>query len=165
MNRREPIWLAWLADASYHASAIVLLATMLLIAVNALLRYLFHGGYGGVYDIARFAFMLIIFLGLTRTNTLGGHVRVRLLLGLLPPRQQHLLLHRVVPVLSLLYLAALFASGAAMTWGFAHAGTHSSGVIAIPLAPVTAVIPLATALCFASQVTHLLHDWPMRSKT
>jgi TRAP-type C4-dicarboxylate transport system permease small subunit len=160
---REPVWLSRLADASYHASAVVLLATMLLIAGNGLLRYLFHGGYGGVYDIARFAFMLIIFLGLTRTNTLGGHVRVRLLLGLLPPHKQHLLLHRVVPVLSLLYLAALFVSGAAMTWGFARAGSLTSGVIAIPLAPVTAVIPLATALCFAAQMTHLLHDWKLRT--
>jgi TRAP-type C4-dicarboxylate transport system permease small subunit len=165
MTRREPPLLSRLADASYHAAAIVLLATMLLIAVNALLRYLFRGGYGGVYDIARFAFMLIIFLGLTRTNTLGGHVRVRLLLGLLPSRQQHVLLHRVVPLLSLVYLAALFVSGAVITWGFARAGTHSSGLIAIPFAPLTAVIPLATALCFAVQVTHLLRDWPMRGES
>jgi TRAP-type C4-dicarboxylate transport system permease small subunit len=160
--RPEPRWLGRLADAAYHGSAIVLLATMVLIAVNALLRYGFHAGSSGIYDIARFSFLIIIFLGLTRTSTLGGHARVRLLLGLMTPRMQHVILHRIVPLLSMLYLAALFLSGAVMTYGFARAGSHTSGVVAIPLAPVTAIIPVATALCLAVQASHLVHFWSWR---
>lgn len=158
-----PRWLLRLADASYHASAVVMLLTMLAISGNALLRYLFHGGVSGVYDVARFAFPFIIFLGLTRTDSDGGHARVRLLIAALPRRGQHILLHRVVPLLSMTYMLALFVSGAGMTWAYAASGSRTSGVVAIPLAPVTAIIPVTTALYLAVQGVRLVRSWSDRT--
>ena len=153
----RPVWLFRVTSAAYLGAAIVLLLTMVVIAANALLRYFFHGGSSAVYDVARFSFPLIIFLGLTQTNAEGGHARVGLLLAVLPRAASAVLGAYVVPVLSLLYILALFVSSVTMTWLYAQSGSRTSGVLAIPLAPVTAVLAATTALFLVAQIIRLLH--------
>ncbi len=141
--------LAWLSALAVQLSAGVIVVTMIVVTGNAVLRYFFKSGSGAVFDIERFAFPFIIFLGLAATNRSDGHARVGLLLGLVGAKGRQLLLRRLVPCLAMIYIAALAVSTGVLTWRYAQGGTTIGGLMPVPLWMMTIVMPVTTLLALA----------------
>lgn len=122
-----------------------LMAVMLLVVANVLLRYLFNMPIGGTLELTEGALPFIIFLSLAMTQYEGGHIKVVLLTRKLPERLQRALL-----VLAMLAGAALFAwatyAGWKLTAKSIAIGEIERGSIRYPLWPVKGVIAFGMAL-------------------
>lgn len=116
-------------------AGIVLMAVMILVVANVLLRYLFNTPISGTLELTEGALPLIVFLSLAMTQYEGGHIKVVLLTRALPNSAQ-----RVALVLAMFAGAVFFAW---TTWaGFAAAikslaiGEIQRGSIRYPIWPI-----------------------------
>lgn len=121
----------------------ILLAVMVLVVANALLRYGANAPIAGSLEMTEGALPLIVFLSLAATQYEGGHIKVSLLTRRLPAR-----FARVVLVFTLLTGALFFAwaswagwLSALQSWGF---GEIERGSIRYPIWPIK--LAVATGL-------------------
>lgn len=123
----------------------ILLAVMVLVVANVLLRYLFNSPIAGTLELTEGALPLIIFLSLAMTQYEGGHIKVVLLTRKFPSN-----LRRAAVVFAMLTGAVFFAWASYAGWIFAAKsfaiGEIERGSIRYPLWPVKGVIALGMAL-------------------
>lgn len=110
-------------------------AVMLLVVVNALLRYLLNSPVAGTLELTESALPIIIFLSLALTQYEGGHIRVVLLTQHLRPGPQ-----TALRVIAMLLGAGLFAWAAWAGWIMAAKslamGELERGSIRFPIWPI-----------------------------
>ena len=80
--------IARVARLASTLAGLAVLAIVVLISFDVLMRYFFERPQLFVDELASFLEVLVIFGGLAQTFRLGGHVRVDLLTGRLPPAAQ-----------------------------------------------------------------------------
>lgn len=123
----------------------ILLAVMVLVVANVLLRYLFNAPIAGTLELTEGALPLIIFLSLAMTQYEGGHIKVILLTRNLSDKLQ-----RALVVFAMLAGATLFAWASYAGWisaGKSFAiGEIERGSIRYPLWPVKGAIALGMTL-------------------
>ena len=122
-----------------------LLGVMILVVVNALLRYLFNAPIAGTLELTEGALPIIVFLSLALTQYEGGHIRVVLLTRKLPLKAR-----RVSIVVAMLLGATLFAwatyAGWQLTAKSIAIGEIQRGSIRYPLWPIKGTIAFGMAL-------------------
>ena len=127
------------------AAGVVLLAVMVLVVTNALLRYMFNTPIAGTLELTEGALPIIVFLSLAMTQYEGGHIKVVLLTRKLPVKAR-----RAAVVFAMLAGAALFAwatyAGWRLTAKSIAIGEIERGSIRYPLWPIKGAIAFGMAL-------------------
>ncbi len=122
-----------------------LLAVMVLVVANALLRYLFNAPIAGTLEVTEGALPIIVFLSLAMTQYEGGHIKVVLLTRNLPAG-----IRRAAVVFAMLAGAFLFAwatyAGWTLTAKSFAIGEIERGSIRYPLWPIKGAIAFGMAL-------------------
>jgi len=134
-------------------AGLAVLAIVLLISYDVLMRYFFDQPQLFVDELASFLEVLVIFGGLAQTFRVGGHVRVDLLTSRLPPRARAWL-RLVTLVIGLTFLAIVIWTTAqsALT---AYRYGRVSAVMLYPLWLPMVLIPLGLALMAATMLVTL----------
>ncbi|MCG6903263.1 MAG: TRAP transporter small permease [Rhodobacter sp.] len=126
-------------------AGLTLLAVMVLVVANALLRYLFNAPIAGTLEVTEGALPIIVFLSLAMTQYEGGHIKVVLLTRKLPEGAR-----RAAVVFAMLAGAALFAwasyAGWKLTMKSIAIGEIERGSIRYPLWPIKGAIAFGMAL-------------------
>lgn len=126
-------------------SGTILLAVMVLVVSNVLLRYLFNSPVAGTLELTEGALPLIIFLSLAMTQYEGGHIKVVLLTRKFPAGLQ-----RAAVIFAMLAGVVFFAWTTYAGWVFAAKsfaiGEIERGSIRYPLWPVKGAIAFGMAL-------------------
>lgn len=120
-------------------------AVMVLVVINAVLRYGLNAPIAGTLELTESALPVMIFLSLALTQWHGGHIKVVLLTQYLPAGAQ-----RVLAALAMLLGFVLFAWAAQAGWAMAAKsfamGEMERGSIRFPLWPVKFVAFFGLAL-------------------
>jgi TRAP-type transport system small permease protein len=123
----------------------LLLAVMILVVSNALLRYLLNAPIAGALELTEGALPIIVFFSLAMTQYEGGHIKVVLLTRKLPPTAQ-----RVALVIALLAGAFFFAWATKAGWQLTAKsyaiGEIERGSVRYPLWIVKGAIMVGMAL-------------------
>jgi TRAP-type C4-dicarboxylate transport system permease small subunit len=143
-----------LTHAFDWVSGWVVLASMLLVAGNVLLR-LFGHPIGGTYEWTGFLTALAIGLALAHCAVQGGHTIINLFVDLLPPRVQ-----QAVRMLARILTAAFLTLAA---WRLAVYGnsTWQSGEVApttkVPFYPIIFIVAASVFLYAVVEVFKVMH--------
>ena len=92
---------------------------MLLTTVDVTCRYLFNNPISGAVELNEYLIVLITFLGLAYTQSVGGHVRTDIALSHLSPKLQNIIyLFVVLPIVIALFSIITWktAEGAYASW-------------------------------------------------
>lgn len=120
-------------------SAVATFATMLLVVVNVLGRYLFNAPLTGTLEFTESLLVLIIFFSVALTQYDGGHIRVTLLTRRLPTAYA-----RALTVFCMVCGAVFFIWCAYAAWRFAYESwsvdEYEWGTVVFPLYPVKFVV-------------------------
>ena len=150
MSRLEKIvnlvtrWLNWMAAAA-------IIAAMVFVCINVVGRGFFGSPLKGTVDIVSLLGALIIAGAIAYTQVLKGHIRIDLLVGMLPPRMQYII-DSVVNFIGF----GLFAIISWQTLVFAKSTFEIgelSEVLKLPLAPFAWVVSIG---CIALTLVLLL---------
>jgi TRAP-type C4-dicarboxylate transport system permease small subunit len=139
-----------LFDKAFMAVAMAALSVMALsISADALSRYLFNSPITGQYEFTRlYLLVILVFMALSRTYSLGGHVRLRLLERYLR-RLPFGLAERLNAALAALVFGALaYVSAGEAVAKFAH-GDKLFGAVQFPLYWSYVWVPLGCGLMAA----------------
>lgn len=142
-----------IARSASTLAGLAVLAIVVLISLDVLMRFFFNQPQLFVDEVASFLEILVIFGGLAYTFRTGGHVRVDLVTGRLPGRTRTWL--RVTGlVLGVVFLAVVIWTTAqsALT---AYRYGRVSAVMLYPLWAPMALIPLGLALLAAVMLVAL----------
>lgn len=145
-----------LATAVVHVAAVILQVAAVALVVNAIYRYTVGGGFPVIDEGARFSLLIVVFLGLAGTHIVGGHVKVDLLLAVLPKRVTSAINGYLVPLGSMLFLGLLGWSGWKSTLQMYLRGTTTPSQPYITLWPISAVIPFGCGLLILLLLLHLM---------
>lgn len=131
--RRAEVALAYL-------SAFAIFAMMLLISADVLSRYVLGNPITGAVEFTEeYLMVAAVFLALSWTFEEGGHIRVELVVRLLPARWQDRVYATGNAIAGIVFavITALAASTAVDVW---QEGVTSSSSLAYPMAPIYVVI-------------------------
>ncbi|AXV17866.1 hypothetical protein CYG48_18925 (plasmid) [Neorhizobium sp. SOG26] len=145
-----------IATGAIHIAAIVLQIAAVALVVNALYRYTVGGGFPLIDEGARFSLLIVVFLGLAGTHMVGGHVKVDLLLAVLPRSLTSIINGYLVPLASIIFLGLLGWSGWKTTLQMYMRGTTTPSQPYITLWPFNAVVPFGCSLLILLLLLHLL---------
>lgn len=127
-------------------SGAVLAALMVLITLNALIRFLPNsGGIPGALEITEFLMPMAVFLGLAHAQREKSHVQVPLLKQRLPERQQ-IWLDIVIYLLGTAVLATCVWQSWIAAGNSLLSGEVSQGVLQIPMFPARYAVPIGSGL-------------------
>ncbi len=130
----------------FYLSLFSTVAMMLLISVDAVVRYLFNHPITGTFEITEeYLMVALVFLALSNTYTHGGHVRVTLFLRFIPSSIK-LPVNILFALLGLGFFALLTYGGWNIFIRAAHEREFSEGLLQYPLAPAYFLIPLGSGL-------------------
>lgn len=132
----------------------------LLMITEVIARGFFSFSLGFSWEVSGYLMGAVMFLGAAQALKVGTHVRITLLLGLLPKRQAYVL--DVASTIMATFLSAyMFRAFLLMTWNSWSRGTVSATVNAIPLYIPQSAFALGTlvlTLQLAVRVIGLLCD-------
>lgn len=128
------------------AAMLALIVMMLLTVADAGGRYLFASPVTGAYEITEFYLMIaVVFFGLAGTERTNGHVRVDLVLAMMPRR-----LRLGLDTLYLLAAAVLFGliawKAGDTAWMNLKANRWTGGAMPLPTAPSWAIVSLGAGV-------------------
>ena len=142
-----------IARGSSTLAGLAVLAIVLLISFDVLMRYFFNEPQLFVDELASFLEVLVIFGGLAQTFRVGGHVRVDLLTGRLPaPVRAWLRLVTLIIGLAFLGVVMWTTAQSALT---AYRYGRVSSVMLYPLWLPMVLIPLGLGLMAVTMLATL----------
>jgi TRAP-type C4-dicarboxylate transport system permease small subunit len=133
-----------ISRAINSVAAGILVAMMLLAAMDVLLRYIFNRPISGSLELTEYMMVIVVAFGLAHCAAQKGHVRVELLLSRLPSRGQ-----AVVNTITYLFSLGLFSL---ITWqsilyiSVIFGTERISAVLHIPAFPFVAMMALGSAM-------------------
>ena len=116
---------------------------MLAIVFEVVMRYGFNAPTSWSNEISGYLVVAILFLGLSYTLLVDGHVRVDIFLLRLPERGQ-LILTIIAYLLSLVYIVVVMWQGWEYAWKWRD--TVSNTFLRLPLFPTMVIIPIGAFL-------------------
>ncbi len=123
----------------------LLAAVMVVVCVDASLRYLVRHAEVWVVPVGAFTLFFVTFLSTAWLLQRDGHVKVELLLGRLKPRAQASI-NIITSIISALVLLIVAWYGLGITWDFYQEGVFELSMLNIPKAPLMVVIPVGSIL-------------------
>jgi TRAP-type C4-dicarboxylate transport system permease small subunit len=126
------------------SAALVLLDTVA-VTVDVLIRYFFGKTYAGLFEITEYSLLWMTFLGTTWILRNNGHVRVDLLITLLPQKPRAVV-NVVASVISVLLLVAMTYYSAKLTLHDFNTSFTLSGVLRPLKWPIEIIIPIGFLL-------------------
>ena len=147
-----------IVDYLAAAAGALILAAMLIVSVDVVMRYYFRKPMIWVSETTEMILMLVAFLGTAWLLRKEGHVRVDIIINRLKPEWQALL-GIISCVIGLAVCTVIVLYGIRVTWEFAQLGHFRETPVRLPTAPFMAAIPLSGLLMFVqfarSGYTHL----------
>lgn len=137
----KPLWyriLAW-------ASALLILALIVVTCIDVIGRYLFNRPFGGAYELTQMLLATLVFVALPLTSHDGSHVEVDLALHLFPKPVQAVL-GQLAGIISAVVLGYFSWRLVLIGIDQMESGTRSAS-LALPMAPLAF---LAAACCVAA---------------
>jgi TRAP-type C4-dicarboxylate transport system permease small subunit len=149
-----------LAAASFVLTAVagvLLLAMMGLTVTDVFRRYVLNDPIPGAFEATEVMLALAIFAGLPLVTARGGHVQVRLVLDVLPPRARS-----VIDRIADLVVALLLAGAAWLLFDRADSLARfgdATVLLRIPLAPVAYALAALSAIAAVAAAARLVLKW------
>lgn len=141
-TRRTAAWFGAVLDAAIGGlTAILLIVIVSVTTIQVASRYLFNAPLPWPEELALWAFLWLVMLGIACATRDGGHIRVDALLGTLPPTFRRVA-ELLVVTLTALSLALLGHLGIALVRGT----TMTSINLAVPYAYLYLAMPVGAAL-------------------
>lgn len=123
------------------AANAALLLIMLAVAADALMRYVFGKPIAGVLEGVELLMVLVVYVGLARTQAERGHIAVGLLTDRLAGRARAAMA-AVASLLALSLFAALTWATTGMALRSWEIGEYSAGLVPFPLYPARSLVAL-----------------------
>jgi C4-dicarboxylate transporter DctQ subunit len=127
-----------------YAIGLLLLAVTGLLFLNIFLRYVFNYSFTWVEEVARFAFVWMVFLGAGLLAREGGHISLEAFFNMLPQRYRRVGLI-VINAVCVLLTAHLFLLGLRVVGAVARFGQKSPAAL-IPMWLIYSAIPIGCGL-------------------
>lgn len=115
-----------------HASAAALLLMGAAVFYGVVMRFAFGRAQNWTDELATYSLASVVFLALAHTLTAGGHIRIEVLPGWLPPRGRAAL-ECAVSLVGLAFALLLLLGCIDVVDNFARRGTRSTGGLGLPL--------------------------------
>ena len=134
----------WTTRLSGYLGGIVLFGMMMLTTIDVICRYFFNASILGVYEITEFMMVCLVFLSLSFSQKLKGHVAVNILVDRLPnkPKQIFDVFNFLISIILILLIAWMsFDRGIEL-----FHSNRVSGNLTIPVYPFFFMVALG---CFA----------------
>ena len=131
-----------IVDYLAGAGATLVMATMLMVCLEVVMRYMLRRPQIWVVEISEYSLVWLTFLGATWILRSEGHVKVDILFGFVSPRAQAFLgiVSSLIGVCTCLVLCIV---GAKVVWGtFATWEVDPKSQIGMPKGPLLAIIPV-----------------------
>jgi TRAP-type C4-dicarboxylate transport system permease small subunit len=141
--------------------AVLLIASVLLNFANIVGRYAFHAPLIGAEEMMMFLMIAIVFLGAAVVAREGRHIKMDIIVGLLPVPAQKVI-HAVVEVLAIAVTGMITYLAIPLIQHLA-AFNERSQAANIPLAIPQAAIPVGFTLLILATVARLLEPAPAQS--
>lgn len=131
---------------SFNVAMLITAIMMILISLDALLRYLFNSPISGAYEINQdFLMVAIVFLSLSFTYTGGDHINVDTFVKYIPAAVNRAL-QLLFRLMILIFVALLVYASWSKTLGAIQQKEYSSGGITYPLAWAYILVPVGSAI-------------------
>lgn len=134
-----------LSTLTGYASAVLIIAAMLVVCYGVALRYLLGASTIWQTELTIYLLMFAAFVGGAYGLRHGDHVRIDLVVNLFPARGQ-LALRFAAAVLGLLFVLVVAVVSAAMWWETVQHGSHSGTAWNPPLVYPHFILPLGMSL-------------------
>ena len=147
---------AWMDRVAVAIAMISLFIMMLAVTADTLARSLFNSPITGVFELVQnYLMVAMVFLGLSYTLKVKGHVRIDLLINKLP-RKVSILLEAFVLLLALIIFAAIGYLGLQTTLEAYINNYKHTGIIAWPVWLSTVWVPLGSLFLVIRMVIQII---------
>ena len=126
-------------------SAVIVLFDALAVTIDVLIRYAFTKTYAGLFEITEYSLLWMTFLGTTWILRNNGHVRVDLVIDMLPQKPKAIL-NAIGSILSVFLLLALTYYSAKLTLHDYRTSFTLSGILRPLKWPIEIIIPFGFLL-------------------
>ena len=132
----------------------VLMLLLFLTSADVLLRYIFNSPITDSYEVSEFGMGIVVFLGISYTALVKGHVRITLLTSRLPPRMQAVLdiIVNSLGIIVWLLIAWQGWKACLHNWQI----RETTFLLGIPTAPFKALVPVGSIIFCLVLLTHIL---------
>ncbi|MFC1983013.1 TRAP transporter small permease subunit [Chloroflexota bacterium] len=134
-----------LVDSAGFLGGITIVAMVVLIVIDSLLRYLFRAPLQWAYELNMFLLVGMLYLGLAYTQAREGHIRVSIVFVRLPQKTQ-LALEVATRIVMLGVCALLIWGGWEEAWLAYQQHYTTFGLIQLPTFPSLVIIPVGAFL-------------------
>ena len=132
---------------SFYFAAVLIIFMMLAISAEVLIRSVFGDPLSEMFEIVEYSLVFLTFLGGAWVLKKEGHARMDLLLSRLRPRSQAML-NIITSIICAIMWGLITWYGAKVTWENFQIGYYLNTILAPPLFPILAVIPVGSFLLF-----------------
>jgi TRAP-type C4-dicarboxylate transport system permease small subunit len=150
-----------------YCAIMLLIFVTLSVLTEVFMRYFLRHPLLWVVDIGEYILLWITFLSAAWVLKREGHVRMDLVVSHLSPRAQTLL-NIITSFMGVVICLALFRYSGESTWDHFSRGVFRQGMIAVPKAPIMAIIPLGSlllAIQFLRRASDFLREWKKHART
>ena len=146
-NRRSALlsYIGRLSELAGYASAVLILASMLIVCYGVVLRYVFGASTVWQLELSTYFLMFAAFVGGAYGLKHGDHVNLSLIVERLPQKTQ-LYVRLLASVLGFLFVAIVAVIGYFLWWETTEAGRTSGTAWNVPLTYPYLIVPLGMTL-------------------
>jgi TRAP-type C4-dicarboxylate transport system permease small subunit len=147
-NSRSPLLLRSidrLSELAGYASAVLILASMLIVCYGVLLRYVFGASTVWQLELSTYFLMFAAFVGGAYGLKHGDHVNLSLIVDRLPAKAQ-LYVKLVASILGFVFIAIVAAIAYFLWWETTQEGRTSGTAWNVPLTYPYVIVPLGMTL-------------------
>jgi len=146
-NRRSPFlsYIDRLSELSGYISAVLILASMLIVCYGVFLRYVLGASTVWQLELSTYFLMFAAFVGGAYGLRHGDHVNLSLIVDRLPEKAQ-LYMKLVASVLGFVFIAIVAVIAYNLWWQTAQAGRTSGTAWNVPLTYPYLIVPLGMTL-------------------
>jgi C4-dicarboxylate transporter, DctQ subunit len=146
-NRRSALlsYIDRLSELAGYASAVLILASMLIVCYGVVLRYVFGASTVWQLELSTYFLMFAAFVGGAYGLKHGDHVNLSLIVERLPQKTQ-LYVRLLASVLGFLFVAIVAVIGYSLWWETTEAGRTSGTAWNVPLTYPYLIVPVGMTL-------------------
>lgn len=149
--------LKMLVKFSAVLSSGIIFIMMFIISADVVMRYLFNRPIQGVYDIAEFSLVGVVFLSLAYIQSVRGHIFMEIATSWMPVKGQ-MALDIFNYILAILFFAIIFWQSGKIAWTAWVIHDHTMGLVMLPLWPAKSIVPYGSGLICLQLVSNLIQE-------
>lgn len=139
-------------------AGILLIFCLLSVSLGVLSRYLLGSPLSWIIEINEYILLFITFLVAAWTLRVNGHVKVDIVLNLLPIRMK-ILLSLLNSFIGLIVTLIITYYGALVSVDLLSRGVYNPTLLAIPKGPLVAIIPIGTFFLALQFLRNIITEW------